>query len=69
MPERIDSFRVWSGQFEQTDAPPPRHRPHSALPELAGNEEPFPGPDNQSKMKRSCDGAEQPVKVETRLRG
>lgn len=28
------------------------------LPELAGQEEPFPEPDNQSKMKRSCENAE-----------
>ncbi|KAH8653383.1 RNA recognition motif 2-domain-containing protein [Xylariales sp. PMI_506] len=27
-------------------------------PELAGNEEPFPEPDNHSKMKRSCENAE-----------
>ncbi|KAK4216660.1 RNA recognition motif 2-domain-containing protein [Rhypophila decipiens] len=27
-------------------------------PELAGDEEPFPKPDNQSKMKRSCENAE-----------
>ncbi|KAI1082352.1 RNA recognition motif 2-domain-containing protein [Whalleya microplaca] len=27
-------------------------------PELAGSEEPFPEPDNQSKMKRSCENAE-----------
>ncbi|TLD28944.1 hypothetical protein PspLS_03853 [Pyricularia sp. CBS 133598] len=28
------------------------------MPELAGQEEPFPDPDNQSKMKRSCENAE-----------
>ncbi|KAF6820132.1 meiosis protein mei2 [Colletotrichum musicola] len=28
------------------------------VPELAGEEEPFPQPDNQSKMKRSCENAE-----------
>ncbi|EGY15432.1 uncharacterized protein VDAG_06596 [Verticillium dahliae VdLs.17] len=28
------------------------------VPELAGQEEPFPQPDNQSKMKRSCENAE-----------
>ncbi len=28
------------------------------VPELAGQEEPFPDPDNQSKMKRSCENAE-----------
>lgn len=27
-------------------------------PELAGREEDFPGPDNPSKMKRSCENAE-----------
>lgn len=27
-------------------------------PELVGQEEAFPGPDNQSKMKRSCENAE-----------
>lgn len=27
-------------------------------PELSGQEEPFPEPDNQSKMKRSCENAE-----------
>lgn len=27
-------------------------------PHLAGQEEPFPEPDNQSKMKRSCENAE-----------
>lgn len=27
-------------------------------PQLAGQEEPFPEPDNQSKMKRSCENAE-----------
>jgi hypothetical protein len=28
------------------------------MPEKAGEEEPFPAPDNQSKMKRSCENAE-----------
>ncbi|KAJ6439979.1 meiosis protein MEI2 [Purpureocillium lavendulum] len=28
------------------------------MPEMAGQEEPFPEPDNQSKMKRSCENAE-----------
>ncbi|RBQ99682.1 hypothetical protein VDGD_06596 [Verticillium dahliae] len=28
------------------------------VPKLAGQEEPFPQPDNQSKMKRSCENAE-----------
>lgn len=28
------------------------------MPDLAGKEEPFPEPDNQSKMKRSCENAE-----------
>lgn len=28
------------------------------MPDRAGQEEPFPGPDNQSKMKRSCENAE-----------
>lgn len=28
------------------------------MPDLAGQEEPFPEPDNQSKMKRSCENAE-----------
>lgn len=28
------------------------------MPELAGKEEAFPEPDNQSKMKRSCENAE-----------
>ncbi|CCF42833.1 hypothetical protein CH063_02934 [Colletotrichum higginsianum] len=28
------------------------------VPDLAGEEEPFPRPDNQSKMKRSCENAE-----------
>lgn len=28
------------------------------MPELAGQEEAFPEPDNQSKMKRSCENAE-----------
>jgi hypothetical protein len=28
------------------------------LPDLAGQEEAFPAPDNQSKMKRSCENAE-----------
>jgi hypothetical protein len=28
------------------------------MPDLAGQEEPFPDPDNQSKMKRSCENAE-----------
>lgn len=28
------------------------------MPELAGQEESFPEPDNQSKMKRSCENAE-----------
>ncbi|GKU17755.1 unnamed protein product [Fusarium langsethiae] len=31
---------------------------HSDDPSLAGHEEPFPGPDNQSKMKRSVENAE-----------
>jgi hypothetical protein len=28
------------------------------MPHIAGQEEPFPDPDNQSKMKRSCENAE-----------
>lgn len=28
------------------------------MPDLAGQEEKFPDPDNQSKMKRSCENAE-----------
>lgn len=28
------------------------------MPDLSGQEEPFPEPDNQSKMKRSCENAE-----------
>jgi hypothetical protein len=31
---------------------------HSDDPNLVGQEEPFPGPDNQSKMKRSVENAE-----------
>lgn len=33
------------------------------LPEMAGQEEHFPGPDNQSKMKRSCENAEHVGKI------
>jgi len=42
----------------------PHYRPklyfttNGPRPELAGQEEPFPGPDNHSKMKRSCENAE-----------
>jgi len=32
-------------------------------PELAGQEESFPEPDNQSKMKRSCENAEHVGKI------
>jgi len=28
------------------------------MPDIAGEEELFPEPDNQSKMKRSCENAE-----------
>ncbi|KAF7516037.1 hypothetical protein G7054_g14323 [Neopestalotiopsis clavispora] len=42
----------------------PQYRPklyytiNGPMPELSGQEEPFPEPDNQSKMKRSCENAE-----------
>ncbi|KAG5931745.1 hypothetical protein E4U53_001634 [Claviceps sorghi] len=42
----------------------PHYRPklyftsNGPRPDLAGQEEPFPEPDNQSKMKRSCENAE-----------
>jgi hypothetical protein len=36
------------------------------MPDLAGQEEPFPEPDNQSKMKRSCENAEHVGELRTR---
>ncbi|KAK4199059.1 putative meiosis protein [Triangularia verruculosa] len=55
----VQKFRNSSVMLEA-----PHYRPklyftlNGPRPELAGNEEPFPGPDNQSKMKRSCENAE-----------
>ncbi|KAL2017300.1 hypothetical protein VTK56DRAFT_2323 [Thermocarpiscus australiensis] len=55
----VQKFRNSSVMLEA-----PHYRPklyytsNGPRPELAGQEEPFPGPDNQSKMKRSCENAE-----------
>ncbi|RCI10754.1 hypothetical protein L249_5365 [Ophiocordyceps polyrhachis-furcata BCC 54312] len=55
----VQKFRNSSVMLEA-----PHYRPklyftsNGPMPELAGKEEPFPEPDNQSKMKRSCENAE-----------
>ncbi|KAB5570434.1 RNA recognition motif 2-domain-containing protein [Coniochaeta sp. 2T2.1] len=55
----VQKFRNSSVMLE-----PPHYRPklyytlNGPNSDLAGEEEPFPGPDNQSKMKRSCENAE-----------
>ncbi|OAQ80429.1 meiosis protein MEI2 [Purpureocillium lilacinum] len=55
----VQKFRNSSVMLEA-----PHYRPklyftsNGPMPELAGQEEPFPEPDNQSKMKRSCENAE-----------
>ncbi|KAK5988744.1 Meiosis protein mei2 [Cladobotryum mycophilum] len=55
----VQKFRNSSVMLEA-----PHYRPklyftsNGPMPELAGQEEPFPPPDNQSKMKRSCENAE-----------
>ncbi|KEY67275.1 hypothetical protein S7711_04528 [Stachybotrys chartarum IBT 7711] len=55
----VQKFRNSSVMLEA-----PHYRPklyftsNGPMPELAGQEEPFPDPDNQSKMKRSCENAE-----------
>ncbi|KAK9442821.1 meiosis protein MEI2 [Metarhizium brunneum] len=55
----VQKFRNSSVMLEA-----PHYRPklyftcNGPCPELAGQEEPFPDPDNQSKMKRSCENAE-----------
>ncbi|KFA65487.1 hypothetical protein S40285_00434 [Stachybotrys chlorohalonatus IBT 40285] len=47
--ERMMCMVNWSQLYFTSNGP---------MPELAGQEEPFPDPDNQSKMKRSCENAE-----------
>ncbi|KAI1144107.1 RNA recognition motif 2-domain-containing protein [Hypoxylon sp. FL0543] len=55
----VQKFRNSSVMLEA-----PHYRPklfhtlNGPRPDLAGEEEPFPEPDNQSKMKRSCENAE-----------
>ncbi|KAM6486291.1 RNA recognition motif 2-domain-containing protein [Trichoderma sp. SZMC 28011] len=55
----VQKFRNSSVMLEA-----PHYRPklyytsNGPMPDLAGQEEPFPEPDNQSKMKRSCENAE-----------
>ncbi|KAI1393851.1 RNA recognition motif 2-domain-containing protein [Hypoxylon trugodes] len=55
----VQKFRNSSVMLEA-----PHYRPklfftlNGPHPGMAGNEEPFPEPDNQSKMKRSCENAE-----------
>lgn len=55
----VQKFRNSSVMLE-----PAHYRPklyytsNGPVPEMAGQEEPFPEPDNQSKMKRSCENAE-----------
>ncbi|KAI1213433.1 RNA recognition motif 2-domain-containing protein [Annulohypoxylon truncatum] len=55
----VQKFRNSSVMLEA-----PHYRPklfftiNGQYPHLAGTEEPFPEPDNQSKMKRSCENAE-----------
>ncbi|CAK7269310.1 hypothetical protein SEPCBS57363_003537 [Sporothrix epigloea] len=55
----VQKFRNSSVMLES-----PHYRPKlyytvgGSNPELAGREEDFPGPDNPSKMKRSCENAE-----------
>ncbi|KAH6604093.1 meiosis mei2 [Trichoderma cornu-damae] len=55
----VQKFRNSSVMLEA-----PHYRPklyytsNGPTPDVAGQEEPFPDPDNQSKMKRSCENAE-----------
>lgn len=55
----VQKFRNSSVMLEA-----PHYRPklyytsNGPTPQMAGQEEPFPEPDNQSKMKRSCENAE-----------
>ncbi|KAI0180246.1 RNA recognition motif 2-domain-containing protein [Hypoxylon sp. FL1284] len=55
----VQKFRNSSVMLEA-----PHYRPklfftlNGPRPDMVGNEEPFPEPDNQSKMKRSCENAE-----------
>lgn len=66
----VQKFRNSSVMLEA-----PHYRPklyyttNGPTPELAGSEEPFPEPDNQSKMKRSCENAEHVGKFDKHAKG
>lgn len=66
----VQKFRNSSVMLEA-----PHYRPklyyttNGPVPELAGSEEPFPPPDNQSKMKRSCENAEHVGKFQKNSNG
>lgn len=66
----VQKFRNSSVMLEA-----PHYRPklyytsNGPTPQMAGNEEPFPEPDNQSKMKRSCENAEHVGKWRMPLQG
>ncbi|KXH28419.1 RNA recognition domain-containing protein 2 [Colletotrichum nymphaeae SA-01] len=55
----VQKFRNSSVMLEATHYRPKLfYTSNGPVPELAGEEESFPEPDNQSKMKRSCENAE-----------
>lgn len=55
----VQKFRNSSVMLEQAHYRPKLYyTSNGPVPGMAGQEEPFPEPDNQSKMKRSCENAE-----------
>lgn len=55
----VQKFRNSSVMLEASHYRPKLYyTSNGPTPQMAGNEEPFPEPDNQSKMKRSCENAE-----------
>lgn len=55
----VQKFRNSSVMLEQAHYRPKLYyTSNGPIPGMAGQEEPFPEPDNQSKMKRSCENAE-----------
>ncbi|KAJ4391321.1 hypothetical protein N0V93_004938 [Gnomoniopsis smithogilvyi] len=55
----VQKFRNSSVMLEQAHYRPKLYyTSNGPVPDMAGQEEPFPEPDNQSKMKRSCENAE-----------
>ncbi|KYK54535.1 meiosis protein MEI2 [Drechmeria coniospora] len=58
VPVPVPVLQSWQGRGAKRALAQLYFTSNGPMPQLAGQEEPFPEPDNQSKMKRSCENAE-----------